>query len=60
MAVDVAIAGGYGLKSVAMMKQAAVLMKRAARQAFAMAADANIAAVQAKEAKDEMERYVGD
>ena len=48
MAVDVVLAGGLGMKAVAQMKQAALLMKRAARQAFAMAADANIAALQAR------------
>mmetsp|Transcript_2051 Transcript_2051/g.4789 ORF Transcript_2051/g.4789 Transcript_2051/m.4789 type:complete len:158 (-) Transcript_2051:263-736(-) len=56
--VEVMLAGGLGMKSVAMMKQAALTMKRAARQAFAMAADANVAAMNARTAQIELERYV--
>ncbi|CAD7943545.1 unnamed protein product [Amoebophrya sp. A25] len=56
--VETMLAGGLGLKAVAMMRQASLTMKRAARQAFAMAADANIAAIQARTAESELERYV--
>lgn len=58
MAVDVQLAGAFGLQAVAKMKQAAILMKRAARQAFAMASNSNIAAEQARSAVKEIEIYV--
>ncbi|CAD7963179.1 unnamed protein product [Amoebophrya sp. A120] len=56
--VETMLAGGLGLKAVAMMKQASLTMKRAARQAFAMAADANLAAINARTAETELQRYV--
>lgn len=57
MPVDIVLAGGLGLKAVAMLKQAAIIMKRAARQAFAMAANAEIAAKQARQAAKDIEIY---
>jgi hypothetical protein len=48
----------YALQAVNQARQSSILFKRAARQAFAMAANAAIAAQETQKALEEMERFV--
>ena len=56
--VDVVMGGGDGLQAVKQMKEAQIVMKRAAKKTYAMAQNAMQAAQQAEIAEQNLEKFL--